>query len=359
MISMHVWYPSSPKSFQEAHIKCIGITPRAVKDDYTQCRQQLCEVFNNQDFVRTFQNSLTARPRSPNEHIDVYVAELKNLVSQAFPDYTANQKEAETLRRLLAGISPFLRGKCHENDVRDLAAAVRICKNSERAQKEYQQILHPPQIDMPTPAPVIAQIEPITPPDNPDPILAQLLDEFKKVSLATSTTTSVLDELKRQGDTLQHIVKELRTNSGRDRDYRDFSRSRSYDRRRDQYDRRRDQYDRRRDQYNPNFRSRAGRSTSYDRQQNVQRRDRTSSFDRNNHSRSDCTSHSSRDTTPRGSRRDFFQRNDRSFSSDRRSPSVPRRYDSILRPSRSPSHSSPHSPSRRHVSFDTRQENDA
>ena len=189
--------------------------------------------------------------------------------------------------------------------------------------------------------------------------MAQLLDEFKKVSLATSTTTSVLDELKRQGDTLQHIVKELRTNSGRDRDYRDFSRSRSYDRRRDQYDRRRDQYDRRRDQYNPNFRSRAGRSTSYDRQQNFQRRDRTSSFDRNNHSRSDYTSHSSRDTTPRGSRRDFFQRNDRSFSSDRRSPSVPRRYDSILRPSRSPSHSSPHSPSRRHVSFDTRQENDA
>ena len=46
----------------------------------------------------------------------IYVAEIRNLESQAFPDYNILQQEAETYRRFVKGVSHFLRAKIYEHN---------------------------------------------------------------------------------------------------------------------------------------------------------------------------------------------------------------------------------------------------
>ena len=322
--------------------------PRPVKDDYDQCRERLSAIFNNQDFVRTFQGSLTARPRRPDENLEVYVAELRNLVSQAFPDYTPPQRAAETLRRLIANVSPFLRGKCHENDVQDLDNAIRVCKNAERAQLEYQSHMPLPAFE---PQPVIAQLEPIDSANN-DSLLQQLLDEFKNFSIqnTNSDTSQVLQEIRRQGDTLQQIAKDIRRLHYDDRDSRPSSRSRDFHRRRDHYNSpSRNRYT---DTSQSFDRGSRARSSSFDRQ----RRDRDHHSQRRSDTNRDYRSPGRNDTYYR-SNRDYRSpgRNDtyyrspqrqdndsrpRSSSNDRNPKGILRRSDQSERTSRSPSRSS-------------------
>ena len=180
---------------------------------------RLSEIFNNQDFLRKLQGSLTTRPRKDDEHIDVYVAEIRHLVSQAFPDYTIPQQEAATYRRFVKGVSNFLRAKIYKHGPPNLNEAIRVCKNVERARSE----LSDPQLEQPIllPQPIVAQIDDVhKPQDQTDIILTELLDEFKKMSTISS-------ELKRQGDAIQH----LSNNQNRDHYYqnrsRDFSRRRN------------------------------------------------------------------------------------------------------------------------------------
>ncbi len=218
-----------PQKLTSSAYKVYRDLPTATKADYEACKAHLGKIFNNQDFIRVFQGSLTARPRHQNEHIDVYVAELRNLVSQAFPDYSSTQQEAETFRRFIRGVSTYLRGKIFEHDPQDIEEAVRICKNAERAQTEYQSI-DPTQGGIETrPSTMVAQIEPVT--DNSllsESVLHQLLDEFKKLTLALPDSNTISSELKRQNDMLQRLAEDAKRD-------RDNSRSRDYTRRRDHY----------------------------------------------------------------------------------------------------------------------------
>ena len=260
--------------------------PQDIKNNYQQSKARLSAIFNNQDFIRVFQGSLTARPRQPDENVEVYVSELRSLTAQAFPDFTPEQKEQETLRRFIAGISPFLRGKCRENDVNTLNAAIQVCKNAERAMKEYQSI------DMPltdiynssatqaqslaTQAPVLAQIEQVESP-NSNEMLEMVLTELRKLSTNTPGAQALVSEMRRQNETTQRLISELRDQKAFDSERN----SRSFNRRRDSFHDQRPRYDRsnsfsrqRDGRYNP-------RSDSYDRRFNYRPRERSQSYDRN------------------------------------------------------------------------------
>ena len=97
-----------PQKLTHNAYKVYRDLPRVTKTKYEECKTRLCDIFNNQDFLRKFQGSLTARPCKDDEHIDVYVAEICNLVSQAFHDYIAPKQEAKTYR-FVKGDSNFLR----------------------------------------------------------------------------------------------------------------------------------------------------------------------------------------------------------------------------------------------------------
>ena len=98
-----------------------------LKNNYQQCKDRLSAIFNNQDFNRVFQGSLMARTCQQDENIEVYVSELWSLTAQAFPDFTPVHKEWETLPCFIAGICPFLRTKCCENNINTLDAVMQKC----------------------------------------------------------------------------------------------------------------------------------------------------------------------------------------------------------------------------------------
>jgi len=60
-----------------------------VKADYELTKASLTTVFGRTTFLATFQTFLNARPRKPQEPLEVYGAELTNLVIEAFPQYDA------------------------------------------------------------------------------------------------------------------------------------------------------------------------------------------------------------------------------------------------------------------------------
>ena len=352
--------------------------PQDVKNNYQQCKDRLSAIFNNQDFIRVFQGSLTARTRQQDENIEVYVSELRSLTAQAFPDFTPAQKEQETLRRFIAGISPFLRGKCRENDVNTLDAAMRICKNAERAMKEYQSVDAPTadiglynnslmQAQAAAPVSVLAQIESndsrVT-----SHVLETVIDELRKLSTNTPGSQALLNEMRKQNETTQRLISELRDHKARDSDTHDRD-SRSFARRRDSFNDQRPRYENRSDSNNRRRDGHFGsRSNSYDRQFNSRPRDRSQSNDRSfgNDRRRFGTQHLSRenrDDSPHGrrpyeyrqngERSSYKRRNDRSASHDRQATHrfAARR---SPYPSRSPSASRGSSPAaQRRVTFDT------
>ena len=336
--------------------------PQDVKNNYQQCKDRLSAIFNNQDFIRVFQGSLTARPRQQDENIEVYVSELRSLTAQAFPDFTPVQKEQETLRRFIAGISPFLRGKCRENDVNTLDAARRICKNAERAMKEYQAVEAPladiglynnplMQAQAAAPVSVLAQVE-SNDSHVASNVLETVIEELRKLSTNTPGSQALLNEMRKQNETTQRLISELRDHKTRESD-RD---SRSFTRRRDSFSDQRPRYENRSNSSNRRRDFGSSRSNSYDRQFNSRQRERSQSHDRNfgnDRRRFDerNTMRENRDRTNYGAHE--RRRNERSASYDRqtnhrfaarRSPY----------PSRSPSASRGNSPAaQRRVTFDT------
>ena len=76
---------------------------------------------------------LNARPRLPNEPLEVYVADLTRLTSLAFPHFAQKSREDEVFRRFLVGLSPEMQRKCHEHGAQTLADALRIAHQVERA----------------------------------------------------------------------------------------------------------------------------------------------------------------------------------------------------------------------------------
>ena len=341
-----------PQKLTHNAYKVFRDLPRGTKTNYEECKTRLCDIFNNQDFLRTFQGSLTARPRKDDEHIDVYVAEIRNLVSQAFPDYNAPQQEAETYRRFVKGVSNFLRAKIYEHDPKNLNEAIRICKNAERARSELD-----PQLEHSIlPQPIVAQIDTHKPQDQTDIILSELLDEFKKMS------TTISSELKRQGDAIQH----LSDRQNNDHSGYNQNRSRDFSRRRDFYNTnpRQNDHSLSRDRNQPRQYTRefSNRSWSRDRQQNDHR---YNSRERGQYYRSPSFNRYQRQ--PYESRYRYDSQNnmtsynqhrrERSNSGDRRNSGILRRPQSNTFPQRSPSNSRANSMSPRRVAFQ-RQENE-
>ncbi len=78
--------------------KIFQSLPDQTKARYDLTKQELIRVFHNETALNAFRDSLTARPRKPNENVILYLADIRALVAQAFPTYNAAQREAEALR---------------------------------------------------------------------------------------------------------------------------------------------------------------------------------------------------------------------------------------------------------------------
>ena len=76
--------------------------------------------------------------RAPDEHIEVFVAQLRNLSRRAFPTHDGDQLNAEIFRRLLAGIDPIMRSKALELNALTIQDVIDLVKNIERARQELQ-----------------------------------------------------------------------------------------------------------------------------------------------------------------------------------------------------------------------------
>ena len=205
-----------PQRLTGAAYKVYKSFDQEMKEDFPAARERLCAIFHNQDFLRAFRDSLTARPRLAGENIDVYVADLTNLVTQAFPTYNDNQRTAEVLRRFLAGIDPLLRGRCKESNVDNLPDAIALCKNVERAQVDYRaaRALTPQYFD--------------TPQDKlPTKTVATINEEPAPQSSTEKLLSTVLSKLNLLEQTMQEQKHQGISDNG--------SRGRPHDRRRDHY----------------------------------------------------------------------------------------------------------------------------
>lgn len=106
----------------------------AVKADYDLTKASLSAVFGRATFLATFQTYLNARPRKPQEPLEVYAAELTSLVTEAFPQYDVTARNCEIFRRFVTGLDPALQLKIHEHGAVTLDSALKIASQCERAQ---------------------------------------------------------------------------------------------------------------------------------------------------------------------------------------------------------------------------------
>ncbi len=108
--------------------------PSEVKADYELTKACLTTVFGRTTFFATFQTFLNARPHKPQEPLEVYAAELTNLVTEAFPQYDAAARNCEIFRRFVTGLDPSLQLKIHEHGAVTLDNALKVATQCERAQ---------------------------------------------------------------------------------------------------------------------------------------------------------------------------------------------------------------------------------
>lgn len=106
----------------------------AVKADYDLTKASLSAVFGHATFLATFQMYLNARPRKPQEPLEVYAAELTSLVTEAFPQYDVTARNCEIFRRFVTGLDPALQLKIHEHGAVTLDSALKIASQCKRAQ---------------------------------------------------------------------------------------------------------------------------------------------------------------------------------------------------------------------------------
>lgn len=59
--------------------------PAAVQADYPAVKKKLLEAFGQRHFFDCFRANLSACPRAPGESLDVFAAEIGQLVQEAFP----------------------------------------------------------------------------------------------------------------------------------------------------------------------------------------------------------------------------------------------------------------------------------
>lgn len=109
--------------------------PAGVQADYPAAKEKLLEAFGQRYFLDCFRANLSARPRAPGESLDVYAADVSQLVHEAFPGYGDVAQKEEKFRRFLAGLDPALRAKCHEQGATDLEEALIIAGRCEMARE--------------------------------------------------------------------------------------------------------------------------------------------------------------------------------------------------------------------------------
>lgn len=118
--------------------------PSDVQSDYLTVKERLLDAFGQKQFILYFQTCLNARPRHPNESLEVFAAEISRLVLEAFPEYDKTAQDGEKFRRFLAGLDPALQTKCHEMGATDLEEAMAIAARCERARQALLNTRSPP-----------------------------------------------------------------------------------------------------------------------------------------------------------------------------------------------------------------------
>ena len=213
-----------------------------IKDDYDLLKQELIDVFHNDDFVRNFRENLSARPRKINENIRVYHSEIQLLVNTAFPEYDEDQKTEEVYRRFLAGLDPVLRGKIREWDCHDVQDSIRVVTNLERAKKEYQKASLDNLLGLPTLNPTLptasvakVEIQDPAPKSNSDILLEKVLTELQRMNTKIDSDSSVQSAPDRSRERGRSYNSRYRSTSrspsmGRNNDYRGRSHYRSQSR---------------------------------------------------------------------------------------------------------------------------------
>ncbi|KAL7863381.1 hypothetical protein SRHO_G00123650 [Serrasalmus rhombeus] len=118
--------------------------PPRVKTDYDQAKSCLSAVFGRTSFLATFQTHLNARPRRNQEPLEVYAADLTNLVAEAFPKYGPDAQSCEIFRRFVTGLDPSLQLKIDEHGAVTLEAALKVAVQCEQAQLALTVATHTP-----------------------------------------------------------------------------------------------------------------------------------------------------------------------------------------------------------------------
>lgn len=116
----------------------------AIKGDYSAVKEKLKVIFGKRLFITTFQSHIGARPRVTGEPLEVYAAELSNLVEEAFPTYGKNAREGECFRRFISGIDPYLQLRVHELGATTFKQAVEFAGRVERAHQASNISTPPP-----------------------------------------------------------------------------------------------------------------------------------------------------------------------------------------------------------------------
>lgn len=181
----------------------------AVKANYDLTKASLGAVFGRATFLATFQTYLNARPRKPQEPLEVYAAELTSLVTEAFPQYDVTARNCEIFRRFVTGLDPALQLKIHEHGAVTLDNALKIARQCERAQLAIS-IANPTAV-----MPVTVHQQPVSATATPTPI-ADLASAIADLRMDLHTlrqsherrTDDRLDVLSQQITNIQHKMTE-------------------------------------------------------------------------------------------------------------------------------------------------------
>lgn len=172
----------------------------ALKKDYSAVKDKMKEVFAQKQYIPFFQTYVNARPRKPNESLEVYGADITRLVFEAFPNYDNNAQKGETFRRFVAGLDPTLQSKIHEMGAGNLEEALTIASRCERAREALtlNTTRSTPQASTPQSA-GDSQVAMVGARDNSDP---QLLNAIETLTLKVDNLQSDVRQLKEKNHSL-------------------------------------------------------------------------------------------------------------------------------------------------------------
>lgn len=177
-----------------------SLTP-GIKYDYASVKEKLQEAFGQKQFILYFQTCVAARPRQPNESLEIYAADISRLVAEAFPEYDKAARGGETFRRFLAGLDPALQAKCHEQGATDMEEALTVASRCERARQTLRANTPGSNYSSPHPA-TVATLNFSSP--SPTNCKADTAQELIRV----------IERLTSRMDNLQSEVRELRSERG-------------------------------------------------------------------------------------------------------------------------------------------------